>query len=47
MLSRNKVIDALQDKRTNFEDYQAGQRNEFDLRRQLLDRFLQMSARRR
>lgn len=44
MLSRNKVIDALQDKRTNFEDYQAGQRNEFDLRRQLLDRFLQMNA---
>jgi hypothetical protein len=23
MLSRNKVIDALQDKRTNFEEYQS------------------------
>ncbi len=44
MLSRNKVIDALQAKRTNFEAYQAGQRSEFDLRRQLLDRFLQMTA---
>ena len=44
MLSRNKVIDALQDKRTNFEEYQAGQRSEFDLRRQLLDRFLRMTA---
>lgn len=44
MLSRNKVIDALQAKRANFEAYQAGQRSEFDLRRQLLDRFLQMTA---
>ena len=44
MLSRNKVIDALRDKRTNFEEYQSGQRSEFDLRRQLLDRFLQMTA---
>lgn len=44
MLSRNKVIEALQAKRTNFEAYQAGQRNEFDLRQQLLDRFLRMTA---
>lgn len=44
MLSRNKVIDALQAKRTNFEAYQASQRSEFDLRRQLLDRFLQLTA---
>lgn len=44
MLSRNKVIDALQAKRANFEAYQADQRSEFDLQRQLLDRFLQMTA---
>ena len=44
MLSRNKVIDALEDKRAKFEEYQAAQRSEFDLRQQLLARCLQMSA---
>ncbi|MBE2240861.1 MAG: DNA double-strand break repair nuclease NurA [Caldilineaceae bacterium] len=44
MLSRNKVIDALENKRAKFEEYQAEQRSEFDLRQQLLERFLQMSA---
>lgn len=44
MLSRYKVIEALEHKRTKFEAYQAAQRSESDLRRRLLDRFLQMTA---
>ena len=44
MLSRTKVMDALKEKRTQFEQYQSEQRSQFDLRRQLLDRFLTMSA---
>lgn len=44
MLSRTKVIAALNEKRTQFEQYQSEQRSQSDLRRQLLDRFLTMSA---
>ncbi len=44
MLSRDKVIAALQDKRTQFEQYRSEQRSQLDLRQQLLARFLQLSA---
>lgn len=44
MLSRNKVIAALKDKRAQFEQYRSEQRSQLDLRQQLLDRFLQMNA---
>jgi hypothetical protein len=44
MLSRTKVIAALDEKRTQFEQYQSAQRSQSDLRRQLLDRFLTMNA---
>ncbi len=44
MLSRTKVMSALKKKRAQFEQYQSEQRSQSDLRRQLLDRFLMMSA---
>ncbi len=44
MLNRNKVLAALEAKRPEFESYQAAQRSEQDRRRQLLDRFLAMTA---
>jgi len=44
MLSRTKVIAALDAKRTQFEQYHSEQRSQSDLRRQLLDRFLTMNA---
>lgn len=44
MLSRTKVMAALTEKRPQFEQYQSEQRSQSDLRRQLIDRFLTMSA---
>ena len=44
MLSRTKVMAALTEKRPQFEQYQSEQRSQSDLRRQLLDRFMAMSA---
>jgi hypothetical protein len=44
MLSRDKVLDALEDKRTAFEQYQDRQHSEQDIRRRLLDSFVRLSA---
>lgn len=44
MLSRDKVLDALEEKRTDFEQYQDRQHREQDTRRYLLDLFLRLSA---
>jgi hypothetical protein len=44
MLSRDKVITALKEKRTQFEQYRSEQRSQSDLRQQLIARFLQLSA---
>jgi hypothetical protein len=44
MLSRDKVIAALAEKRTQFEQYRSEQRNQFDLRDQLVARFSQLSV---
>ena len=44
MLSRNKVLEALENKRDRFEEYQASQRDESELRQQRLAHFVSMSA---
>ena len=44
MLSRDKVLGALQDKRADFEQYQDKQHSEQDTRRRLLDIFVRLSA---
>ena len=44
MLSRDKVLGALEEKRTDFEQYQDKQHSEQDTRRHLLDLFLRLSA---
>lgn len=44
MLSRTKVMEALTEKRPQFEQYQSEQRSQSDLRRQLLDCFLTMGT---
>lgn len=44
MLSRDKVLDALEDKRADFAKYQDKQHSEQDTRRRLLELFVRLSA---